>query len=104
MAYRVTRHPLVKTDLVDITILVGEYAGYDVAETKINEIERKLRSLADFPNIGSIRSDLYPSLRAVPASEKAVVCFTVNDEAQSVFILCVSYGGANWQERVRERG
>ncbi|MDM9647614.1 type II toxin-antitoxin system RelE/ParE family toxin [Rhizobium sp. S163] len=103
MAYRVTRHPLVKNDLLDITILVGEYAGDEVAEDKIDLIEQKLRSLADFPRIGTIRSDLYPGLRAIPASEKATVCFTVNDEAQSVFVLCISYGGADWQARVRDR-
>ncbi len=103
MAYRITRHPLVKNDLLDITILVGDYSGYEIAEDKIDLIEQKLRSLADFPHIGTIRNDLYPGLRAIPASEKAVVCFTVDDEAQSAFVLCISYGGADWQARVQER-
>ncbi|WP_160010118.1 type II toxin-antitoxin system RelE/ParE family toxin [Rhizobium sp. 18055] len=103
MAYRVTRHPLVKSDLVGISTLVGEYAGYEVAETKIDEIEHKLYSLTDFPKIGTIRDDIHPGLRAVPASEKAVVCFTVDDLTHSVFIICISYGGADWQARVQER-
>jgi len=102
MPYTITQHPLVEADLYQIGELISDYAGLRIGESKIDGITAFITRLSDFPNIGSVRSDLYPGLRAVPASEKAVVCFTVNDEAQSVFVLCVSYGGANWQERVRE--
>jgi plasmid stabilization system protein ParE len=57
----------------------------------------------DFPKIGSIRSDILPGLRAIPAAEKAVVCFTVDDASLTVFIICVSYAGSDWASRVKER-
>ncbi|WP_245458978.1 MULTISPECIES: hypothetical protein [unclassified Rhizobium] len=58
MAYEVHRHPLVRDDLFNITILIGEYAGYAIAESKIEQIEKKLNSLTDFPHIGTIRDDI----------------------------------------------
>ncbi|MFK0165738.1 type II toxin-antitoxin system RelE/ParE family toxin [Rhizobium sp. NPDC090279] len=74
MAYEIRRHPLVREDLFSITILIGEYAGYDIAESKIEQIEKKLNSLTDFPYIGTTRDDIHPGLRAIPAAEKAVIC------------------------------
>ncbi len=37
------------------------------------------------------------------AAEKAVICFTVDDETLTVFIIAVTYAGADWQARVAER-
>jgi plasmid stabilization system protein ParE len=103
MAYEVNRHPLVRADLVDITILIGEYAGYATAESKIAQIEQKLNSLTDFPHIGTTHDDIYPGLRAIPVVEKGVVCFTVNERTATVNIICISYAGADWMSRVKER-
>ncbi|WP_438749858.1 type II toxin-antitoxin system RelE/ParE family toxin [Pararhizobium sp. O133] len=103
MSYRVTRHPLVRDDLSKITIFIGEYAGYDVAEEKIDAIETTLLSLRDFPHVGTIRNEIHPGLRVIPTAGKAVVCFTVTDDRQEVYVVCVTYGGADWQRRVKER-
>jgi plasmid stabilization system protein ParE len=103
MAYEVTRHPLVRADLFNITTLIGEYAGYATAQSKIEQIEKTLNSLTDFPHIGTTRDDIYPGLRAIPASEKAVVCFTIDDATKVVRIICISYAGADWISRVKER-
>jgi toxin ParE1/3/4 len=104
MPYTITQHPLVEADLYQIGELISDFAGLQIGQKKMNEITAFIDRLTDFPHIGTVRSDLYPGLRAIPASEKAVVCFTVDDEAQFVFLLCVSYGKADWQARVRERG
>lgn len=40
---------------------------------------------------------------AIPAGEKGVVCFTVDERDQSVFVICVTYAGANWAARIKER-
>jgi plasmid stabilization system protein ParE len=103
MAYEVSRHPLVRADLFNITILIGEYAGYATARSKIEQIEKKLNSLTDFPYIGTTRDDIYPGLCAIPAAEKAVVCFTVNEQMATVNVICISYAGADWASRVKER-
>jgi plasmid stabilization system protein ParE len=104
MNYRVTQHPLVGSDLLDITAFIASYAGLDVAKAKADEITRFITKLADFPNIGSIRGDILPGLRAIPATEKAVLCFTVDDKHRVVFVICVSYAGSDWASRVKERG
>jgi len=70
---------------------------------KIEQIEKTLNSLTDFPHIGTTRDDICPGLRAIPASEKAVVCFTVDDAAKVVRIICISYAGADWMSRVKAR-
>jgi plasmid stabilization system protein ParE len=59
--------------------------------------------LTDFPHIGSIRSEIYPGLRVISAAGKAVICFTVDDETTAVDVICITYGGADWQARIRER-
>lgn len=59
--------------------------------------------LLDYPHIGTVRHDIHPGLRALPAGEKGVICFTVDDRAETVHIICVTYAGADWQARARGR-
>ena len=101
--YVVDRHPSVAQDFFEIAQLIGEYASYSVAEKKVDEIERFIAKLTDFPHIGTIRDDISLGLRAIPAAEKAVICFTVNDKTHTVKIVCVTYAGQDWQEIVRAR-
>ena len=55
------------------------------------------------PHKGSIRDEIAPGLRAIPAGRRAVIAFTVDDTAKEVFIRGVSYGGADWVGRSRSR-
>lgn len=103
MVYLIVKHPFIDRDIYDIADLVASYAGPDVGLAKANEIVRVIDNLADFPHIGSLRNEFLPGLRAIPAGEKGVVCFTVNDRDQSVLIICVTYAGADWMARVKER-
>lgn len=99
MRYKVNRHPLVRHDLIEITRLVGEYAGYEVSRRKMIEIRDTLRNLEDYPHIGSLRHDVRPNLRAISAAGKAVICFSVDDESRTV------HRGQLWRSRlVRPRG
>jgi Plasmid stabilization system protein len=102
MSYRIINHPLVERDLLDITDLISSYAGLAVGKARVDEITAFISRLSDFPKIGTIRDDLAPGLRAIPAAEKAV-CFTVDDLTRTVFILCVGYAGSDWASRVKER-
>lgn len=103
MPYTIIKHPAVEGDLFEIADLISSYAGLDVGTAKVDEITDFIGSLADFPKIGSVRNELYPGLRAIPASEKAVVCFTVDDNTLTIRILCISYAGADWMSRVQNR-
>lgn len=103
MLYAIARHPLVEADLLSIGDLISNYSGLEIAQTKVDEIVMFAEKLRDFPHIGTIRSDIHPGLRAIPASDKAVICFTVDEPTKTIYVICVSYGGADWQQKVRER-
>lgn len=103
MRYEITNHPLVEHDLFGIVDFISNYAGIEVGLAKVDEIIGFIDKLADFPHIGTVRTDIGPALRAIPASEKAVVCFTVDDKTKVIRIVCISYAGADWTSRVKER-
>jgi toxin ParE1/3/4 len=103
VVYDIKYHAKIEQDLFDIFLLIENYAGSDIARAKLSEFEKIFDNLSDFPNIGSVRNELRPGLRAIPAGEKGVVCFTVDEDDQSVFIICVTYAGANWVARIKER-
>ena len=103
MTYRVRFHPLVVRDLEAIVQWIIEYAGSEVAHRKLAEIEQEIESLARTPYKGSIRDEIAPGLRAISAARKAVIAFTVDDDAKEVLIHCVTYSGADWMSRSRGR-
>ena len=90
-------------ELFDIQVLIRDYAGDAVARRKLAEIETVTYNLCDYPKIGTVHDELMPGMRAIPAGEKAVVCFTVDDESMTVLIVCISYAGSDWQARVKNR-
>ena len=101
--YGLEYHPAVYDDLFDIFLFIEAYAGPEVARRKLDEIEEVTRGLTDFPHIGSVRNELAAGLRAVPAAEKAVISFTIDENRLTVRILCISYAGGDWMGRVRKR-
>jgi toxin ParE1/3/4 len=103
MNYQIKFHPLVAIDLDLIASIIIDYAGPEVAARKLAEIEAVVTSLKDFPHRGSIRNEIAPGLRAIPAGRKAVIAFVVDDDAKEVLIYAISYGGSDWISRVGAR-
>lgn len=103
MTYRIRFHPLVARDLGAIARWILDYAGPDIAERKLAEIEAAIATLKDTPHKGSLRAEIAPGLRAIPAARKAVIAFVVDDEAAEVLIYAVTYGGADWAMRTTQR-
>ncbi len=101
--YRLEYHSDAVQDLVDIHNLIEDYAGRAIADRKMAEIEAATYRLESLPKIGSVRDDFAPNLRALPVADKGVICFTVDDETLTVFIICISYAGSDWASRVKER-
>lgn len=104
MTYRIVRHPRVARDLESIAALIADYAGVDVALRKVAEIEACLSRLAVTPHLGTIRDEIAPGLRAIPAGRKGVVCFVVDDDFREVRVISISYAGAEWMRGVAARG
>ena len=103
MSYHLRFHPLVERDLEAIVRWIIEHAGSEAADQRLGEIEQAISNLAHIPHKGSLRDEIAPGLRAIPAGRRAVIAFTVDDTAREVFIRAVSYGGADWVERSRSR-
>lgn len=101
--YRVRYHEKVADDLAEIATRLLRYAGPNSTSRIVSELRRAASDLRHVPHRGSLRSELMPGLRAIPASRAGVIVFSVIDDRREVFIHQISYGGADWQERVTER-
>lgn len=104
MSYRILFHPAVSSDLDEISQWLIDYAGPASAARRLAEIEAVIDSLAQLPHKGTVRDEIAPGLRAVPAGRKAVIAFTVDDAAREVLIHAITYAGADWIARSRLRG
>ena len=103
MNYRIRFHPLVARDLDAISQWILDHAGPEVAARKLAEIEAAIVTLKAMPHKGSLREEIAPGLRAIPAGRKAVIAFVVDDDASEVLIYAVTYGGADWAMRSSAR-
>ncbi|MCY4007140.1 MAG: type II toxin-antitoxin system RelE/ParE family toxin [Rhodobacteraceae bacterium] len=104
MSYRIRFHPAVTDDLDAITRWLIDYTGPQSAVRRLGEIEATIASLADLPHKGSRQDEIAPGLRAIPAGRKAVIAFTVDDDACEVYVQAVTYAGADWITRSKSRG
>ena len=104
MIYRIRFHPLVARDLDAIAHWIIDYAGPEAAARKLDEIDAAIATLKATPHKGSLRDEIAPGLRAIPAGRKAVIAFVVDDDVGQVLIYAVTYGGADWVMRSRARG
>lgn len=60
--FSIVRSPLAKADIRSIFLIIAEHSP--AAATQIVErIDRRIRQLADFPELGPERPDLAPGLR-----------------------------------------
>ena len=103
MIYRIRFHPLVARDLDAIAHWIIDYVGPEAATRKLAEIEAAIATLKATPHKGSLRDEIAPGIRAIPAARKAVVAFVVDDDAREVLIYAVTYGGADWIKRTGAR-
>lgn len=104
MSFRVRLHPAVADDLVAIAEMITRYAGPEAAERRLQDIEAAVMRLSEVPLKGSLRTEIAPGLRAVPAGRKAVIAFTVDEERREVLVHVIGYAGSDWiGQTVRRR-
>ncbi|PLL14767.1 type II toxin-antitoxin system RelE/ParE family toxin [Tabrizicola sp. TH137] len=96
MSFRVRLYPAVADDLVAIAEMITRYAGPEAAERRLQEIEAAVMRLSEVPLKGSLRTEIAPGLRAVPAGRKAVIAFTVDEERREVLVHLIGYAGSDW--------
>lgn len=103
MRYRVRFHPAVSDDLRGIARSMLPHAGPEITTRIILELRDAARALQDTPLRGSLRDEILPGLRAIPAARRGVVVFTVDDATREVFVHIIAYGGSDWMSRVPGR-
>jgi toxin ParE1/3/4 len=101
--FRIRFHPKVQDDLKSILRLIADYAGQAAAERRLTEIEGVIRTLSQTPHKGTLRHEIAPGLRAIPAGRRGVVAFVVDDTRREVRIIAVSYTCADWITRATSR-
>ena len=101
--FKVTRHRLVDRD-------VARIAGYLLRHTTPQSVARAIAALetdADAlgrnPFRGTRRDEISHGLRAIPSAGKGVIAFEVREEARTVRILSITWGGSDWLGRIVER-
>lgn len=101
--YELIFHPEAIDDFDRIESYIADYAGEAAALRRVAELKTVITQLAVFPSIGSPRPFVLPKLRLLPHKSTAVICFTVDDAARVVKIICVAYAGQDWQTLARGR-
>ena len=101
--YAIARHPSVEFDLEKIQDFIAPVAGVKIAARITNQINTRIDALRTLPHIGTVHAEPLPGLRAIPAADKAVICFTVDDDAQTIRIISVTYASQDWQSIASDR-
>lgn len=103
MRYKIDRHPLIESDLEQIQDFIAPVAGPQIARRITRAINDRIGELRDYPNVGTVRSDIRNGLRAIPSAGKSVMCFAVDDDHKIVRIICITYAGQDWQRIAESR-
>ncbi|MGM4982076.1 MULTISPECIES: type II toxin-antitoxin system RelE/ParE family toxin [Rhizobium] len=91
MVYKIVFRPAARADLKALYSYIAKQADHRVAGAYIDRMEASCRSLAIFPERGTVRDDLFPGVRVIGFEHRASIAFIV--EADTVRILRVLYGG-----------
>lgn len=83
--------------------LLTDYAGVVIAENKLTQIKAAIKGLSETPHIGSLRSEIAEGLRAIPSAGKGVITFTVDDSTKTVYLVSITYAGADWMSDISLR-
>lgn len=101
--YSILYLPEAVRELIDIHDMIAAYAGVEIAGHKLADIEAVTKSLAEMPYKAPIRDGFPSGLRTIPAGQKAVICFIVDEEERTVQIVAISYTGSDWMSKARDR-
>ncbi len=98
MARRLVFRPQAEADLESIRAFVAADSPR-AALRFVDSIEKRCRSLSDFPGQGRARNDLFSGLRVLPFGRSVVIGYLSSDE--TVEVLRIWYGGQNYEDFFR---
>lgn len=77
-------------------------AAFDRAVSRAEAIKAEMRALGSAPFQGTLRNDLMPGLRHV-TKNRTIYYFVADDDARTVRILAVFFGGQDHQRHMLTR-
>ena len=106
MKYRIVRTDKADEQLRDIIFYIAEDSGdIETALNYLNEIEKAINQLADFPMSGSIPR--YSILRKqgyrVLVVERHLVFYKVNDDAKTVIVYAIVDGRREYRNLLQKQ-
>lgn len=90
---RVFKRPEAETDLEDIWWYIAQNNLLD-ADKFLDRLQEKLLKLAEFPQMGTSRDELRPSLRSFSTGNYLIFYFPLSDGIDIVRIL---HGARDWE-------
>lgn len=98
--YNVIFRPLARDDLLDLDDYITAQSGTFVSNSYIERIKSACMSLAIFPERGTRRDDLRPSLRIIGFERRASIVFRILEN--DVEILRIFHGGRDRESILRD--
>ena len=103
MAYSVVFAPEASDQLEALFLYVAEHSSLAIAQRYTDAVVATCEGLALFPLRGVAREDIRPGLRLTHHKGRTVIAYAVDDDARTVSIVGVFYGGQD-HERALSAG
>ena len=103
MGYRVGFAPEASDQLEALFLYIAERSSPAIADRYTSAVIATCESLALFPLRGVAREDIRPGLRLTHHKGRTVIAYSVDEDAQTVSIIGVFYGGQNHESTLAAR-
>lgn len=102
MSYRVVFAPEASDQLEELFLYIAERSSPAAAQRYTDAVIATCEGLTLFPHRGVARYDIRPGLRLTHHKGRTVIAYAVDDEAQTVSIVGVFYGGQDHEGALSE--
>jgi plasmid stabilization system protein ParE len=102
MPYRVVFAPEASDQLEELFLYIAQESSPEIAQRYTDAIIATCEGLARFPHRGVARGDIRSGLRLTHHKERTVIAYAVDDEAQTVLVVGVFYGGQDHEGALLE--
>ncbi len=101
MSYRVVLSAEARADLEEIADYLESVMAPRPAREYLRSLVEAVERLGDTPQRGTVRDEVLPGLRAIPAHGSTVMVFQIDEALREVRGLRLVPGSADWMGRIR---
>jgi toxin ParE1/3/4 len=100
VTHEVYFRPAAEADLIALYDYIARQAGRTIALGYITRIEAACMALAEFPERGTRRDDIWPGLRTMGFERRATIAFRIL--GARVEIVTIAYGGRDFESGLKD--